>query len=349
MVLVGCFSKALKAGEYGQIDAIWRLQFGLALVPAAALLYWRLTMPEGRKFTQSTELNSFDNSASTSVSSLDAVAIEKEGAFAHATEKETNGHSNGGKMSEDERRISVVEAHAKPPDKILQRKAFFQYFSEWRHLKTLIGTASTWFLLDIAFYGTNLNQSVLLEDIGFSTGKNEYETLLKTAYGNLIIAAAGYVPGYFFTIGFIEILGRKPIQIGGFLITSLMFGCIAGDYGMSTAGKFVCFTFAQFFFNFGPNATTFIIPGEVYPSRVRGLAHGFSAACGKLGAILAGVLFNWLSSEKIGVANTLWIFFACNLLGAIMTILFVPETKGVDSDAIDFEECQEKATRAAAR
>jgi len=59
----------------------------------------------------------------------------------------------------------------------------------------------------------------------------------------LIIAAAGYVPGYFFTIAFIEIIGRKPIQIGGFIITALMFAIIAGDYtGLGVGGKFACFT-----------------------------------------------------------------------------------------------------------
>ncbi len=74
---------------------------------------------------------------------------------------------------------------------------------------------------------------------------------------------------------------------------------------------------------------------------MRGFAHGISAATGKLGAILSGVLFNYLSSEKIGVANVLWIFFACNLLGAVATFFLVPETRGVDADAKDFEECQE--------
>lgn len=79
---------------------------------------------------------------------------------------------------------------------------------------------------------------------------------------------------------------------------------------------------------------------------MRGFAHGVSAATGKLGAILSGVLFNYLSSPgHIGVANTLWIFFACNLAGAIITVLFVPETKGVDADALDYKECQDKVAR----
>jgi len=103
-------------------------------------------------------------------------------------------------------------------------------------------------------------------------------------------------------------------------------------------------TVQQLFFNFGPNATTFIVPGEIFPSRVRGFAHGVSAATGKVGAILSGVLFNYLSSSAIGVANTLWIFFACELLGAIVTFFLVPETRGIDADVLDYEECQQKVS-----
>jgi MFS transporter, PHS family, inorganic phosphate transporter len=48
---------------------------------------------------------------------------------------------------------------------------------------------------------------------------------------------------------------------------------------------------ANFFQNFGPNVTTFVIPGEVFPTRYRATGHGFSAACGKLGAIVAQIIF----------------------------------------------------------
>lgn len=95
----------------------------------------------------------------------------------------------------------------------------------------------------------------------------------------------------------------------------------------------------QFFFNFGPNATTFIVPAEAFPSRVRGFAHGVSAATGKLGAILAALLFNYLSQDsQIGLRNVLWIFFACCILGAGLTWWLVPETRWKDADASDYEE-----------
>lgn len=255
---------------------------------------------------------------------------------------------------------SDLENLATPQSRRAQFNTFFVYFSEWRHLKTLIGTASTWFLLDVAFCGTNLNQSVLLIDVRFSTGKTHYDVLMRNAIGNLIIAIAGYVPGYFSTIGLVEKMGRKWIQIQGFLMCALMFAILAGGYNhLSTAGKFVCFAIAQvslrfdpvllyinitqFFFNFGPNATTFIIPAEVYPSRVRSFAHGLSAAVGKLGAILSALLFNYLAGPKvIGLANVLWIFFACNILGSIITWFLIPETKDRDADVIDFMEWQER-------
>jgi MFS transporter, PHS family, inorganic phosphate transporter len=48
---------------------------------------------------------------------------------------------------------------------------------------------------------------------------------------------------------------------------------------------------ANFFQNFGPNTTTFVIPGEVFPTRYRSTAHGISAASGKLGAVIAQVGF----------------------------------------------------------
>jgi len=63
---------------------------------------------------------------------------------------------------------------------------------------------------------------------------------------------------------------------------------------------------------------------------------------------LSGVLFNYLNT-KIGTANVLWIFFACNILGAIATWFLVPESRGVDADAVDYAEVQEAVALKAAQ
>ena len=43
---------------------------------------------------------------------------------------------------------------------------------------------------DIAYYGINLNQSVVLTRIGYAKGATPWETLYKTAIGNIIVQAA---------------------------------------------------------------------------------------------------------------------------------------------------------------
>ncbi|KAF6217433.1 hypothetical protein HO133_006903 [Letharia lupina] len=168
---------------------------------------------------------------------------------------------------------------------------------------------SSWFLLDVAFYGVNLNQSVILTEFGVSQGANEYDVLKRIAIGNSMIAIAGYVPGYLFTIFFVEVekLGRRWIKIQGFLIVVFLFAVNAGDYKhLGIGGKIFCLGIV--FFIFGPSAATFIIPAEVFPVRVRAFGHGISAATGKLGAILSALLFNYLSGPTgIGLSSVLWI------------------------------------------
>lgn len=335
LILLACFSKGLNGeGNYAQLDAVWRLQIGLAIIPALATLWPRLTMPEGKKYLESRELSI--PKRPESVNSRFTVNSRRSRRSRQRESLELI-VSDGRGLQEE---IDAARADIEAQGRRARLDVFFVYFSEWRHLKTLLGTMSCWFLLDVAFYGVNLNQSVILTEIGFSKGANEYDTLKRNAIGNLIIAIAGYVPGYFFTIFFIESLGRRWIQIQGFLIVALMFAIIAGDYKhMGTGGKFVCLAIAQFFFNFGPNATTFIVPAEVFPTRVRGFGHGVSAATGKLGAILSALLFNYLSGPTIiGLPNVLWIFFACNVLGAIITYFLIPETKWKDADVADYEE-----------
>ena len=70
----------------------------------------------------------------------------------------------------------------------------------------------------------------------------------------------------------------------------------------SSRGAFVfLYCLANFFQNFGPNTTTFIVPGEAFPTRYRSTAHGISAASGKLGAVISQVGFAQMAN--IGGTN----------------------------------------------
>ena len=63
---------------------------------------------------------------------------------------------------------------------------------------------------------------MVLQQIGFD-GKSgsPWERLFKIGIGNLIVTALGFVPGYYASVFSIEFLGRKWIQIQGFLMAAL--------------------------------------------------------------------------------------------------------------------------------
>ncbi len=238
LILLACFANALSGeGNYAQLDAVWRLQIGLALIPALATLWPRLTMPEGKKLLESRELSL--PKRPESVNSRFTATSRKSRQRESLELIVSDGHG----LQEE---IDAARAEIDAQGRRASLDVFFVYFGEWRYLKTLLGTMLCWFLLDVAFYGVSLNQSVILTEIGFSKGANEYDVLKRNAIGNLIIAIAGYVPGYFFTIFFIEKIGRRWIQIQGFLIVALMFAIIASDHKhLGTCGKVVCLAIAQ--------------------------------------------------------------------------------------------------------
>ena len=171
-------------------------------------------MPEGKKYLESRELSRSPRPNSVN-STRSRSTVNSRRNRGKSLEAELIASDGRGLQEE----IDAARAEIDAQGKRARFDVFLVYFREWRHLKTLLGTASTWFLLDVAFYGTNLNQSAILREIGYSSGKNEFDMLQRNAVGNVIIAVAGYVPGYFVTIYFIEKLGRRWIQIQGFLIT----------------------------------------------------------------------------------------------------------------------------------
>ncbi|KAJ3817782.1 phosphate transporter [Lentinula raphanica] len=344
VIVLACYKHVMNdEGETSKADGVWRIVVALSLIPAFATLYQRLTMPESKRFTEARRM------AENQEADLEKeIRVLKD--VGNRTEGITASSSRSGSEIEKEDRSperASTEEVSESPEAIATKKdkaqigEFIAYFSEWRHARVLLGTCICWFLLDIAFYGINLNQNVVLTQIGFAgkTG-SDWEKLFKVSTGNLIVTALGFVPGYYATVLTIEKLGRKWIQIQGFLLAALFLGILAGKFNtLSHAAFIVNFAFLQFFFNFGANATTYCYPAEVFPTRFRAFAHGISAASGKAGAIISALAFNALS-EDIGTPAVLWIFFGCCIAGAFFTLL-LPEVKGRDPDLVLAQEIRE--------
>ncbi|KAI0509274.1 major facilitator superfamily domain-containing protein [Xylaria bambusicola] len=215
----------------------------------------------------------------------------------------------------------------------------YGYFSQWKNGKVLIGTTLSWFFLDFAFYGLGLNNQVILSAIGYADGNSLHAILHNSAVGTIILIVAGSLPGYWTSIFLIDTIGRKPLQILGFSILTIIFSVLGFCYYQLNKGSLLAlYVVANYFFNFGPNTTTFIIPGECYPTRYRSTGHGISAAMGKVGAILAQVISIPLLKKgapptckgtqcQPWIDKLMQIFALFMLLGLIVSFL-VPETKG---------------------
>jgi len=294
------------------LDKSWRIIYGFGAVPACGALYFRLTIPETIRYTLDIERNE-------KIAAADAI-------------KYTSGKYGSAKKGDegyDPAAQIVVEATPNGPPSASFRD-FINHFGQWKNGKVLLGTAGSWFTLDIAFYGLGLNTSIILGAIGYAGGGNIYQKLYNLGVGNLILSCAGLIPGYWVSVATIDTIGRKPIQLMGFIVLTILFSIIGfGYHVIPTGGLFALYCLCNFFQNFGPNTTTFIVPGEVFPTRYRSTAHGISAGSGKIGAIVAQVLAGALKNKGGTNAwiNHLMEIFALFMLIGIGTTLLIPETK----------------------
>jgi len=193
----------------------------------------------------------------------------------------------------------------------------------------LLATAGTWFCNDVFFYGNKLFQSQFIKviDPQSSASGNVMQGWLWNLV-NVGVSLCGYYLASFLIDN--KLYGRFWMQLVGFIMCFVMFVVPAYHYEyyshIGGIKAFQAMYFLSSFFNqFGPNSVTFLIAAEVFPTPVRATAHGFSAAWGKLGALLAAVLYNYFSTlEKFHFVP--WF----GLVGAALTAVFMPDTTGLD-------------------
>ncbi|KAK8682194.1 hypothetical protein V6N13_054588 [Hibiscus sabdariffa] len=276
-----------------QADYVWRIIVMFGAVPALLTYYWRMKMPETARYTALIAKNA--KQAAADMSKVLQVDLESE------------------------------------PEKLEQNKGNdFRLFSTRffrRHGLHLLGTMSTWFLLDVAFYSQNLFQKDIFSAIGWipkANSMNAIEEVYKIGRAQTLIALCSTVPGYWFTVALIDKVGRFKIQLMGFFFMTVFMFALAIPYHHWTL----------------PDRIRF--PAEIFPARLRSTCHGISAASGKAGAMVGAFGFLY-AADAIGVKKSLIILGFSNLLGLLFTFL-VPESKGKSLEEISGESHQENGT-----
>ncbi|GLJ22734.1 hypothetical protein SUGI_0428350 [Cryptomeria japonica] len=255
-----------------QQDLVWRIILMFGAFPAGLTCYWRLKIPETARYTALVTRNG--RQAVLDMSRVLHLEIE-----------------------EDEESVSSIETPQ--PRFGLFSRDFMKY-----HGLQLLGTASSWFFVDLAFYSSSLFQTDIYQDMRGLIPcyqKNPVREVFYSARAQVVIFAMGTLPAYLCTIFLIDRIGLLRIQFVGFFVMSAFLFALSIPYDQWVSahklhiGFLVIYSLTFFFVNFGPNTTTFIVPAELFPAQLRSTCHGISAAAGKAGAVFPGTVIGMLA------------------------------------------------------
>jgi MFS transporter, putative metabolite transport protein len=222
------------------------------------------------------------------------------------------------------------------------KASFAALFTKTNRRATILASVP-WFLQDLGTYGIGIfTPTILAAAVG---ANSDHARSVADLIANDIVAAKGaalittlLIVGIAFAIFLADTVGRIVLQVFGF------FGCAVGLFiaslsahfagGTQTLLIFTGFMLFNFMTNLGPNAQTYLLAGEVFPTTIRGKGAGFAAAFAKIGAVATAFLFPILLTA-IGTAALLYGLIVVNIVGAWVTWQYRIETTGVSLDAFE--------------
>lgn len=196
--------------------------------------------------------------------------------------------------------------------------------------RTLLASVP-WFLQDIATYGIGIFTPTIVAALAYSGEMDLITKEMNAAKGSAFVDLF-LIVGFWVAVALVDRLGRIPLQILGFLgmgvglwILSLS-GQTAGgtaNFGLLFGG----FALFNLMMNAGPNSTTFLLSGEVFPTSIRSSGAGFAAGFAKAGAVL-GTFILPILQHSIGVPLLLQGLAVMCAIAGFLTYLFRVETRG---------------------
>jgi MFS family permease len=222
------------------------------------------------------------------------------------------------------------------------KQTYASLFNKVNRRATILASVP-WFLQDLGTYGIGIfTPTILAAAVG---ANSDHARSIADLIANDITAAKGaalitslLIVGIIFAVALADVVGRIALQILGF------FGCAAGLFlaslssnfsgGTQTLLIFAGFMLFNFMTNLGPNAQTYLLAGEVFPTAIRGKGAGFAAAFAKIGAVATAFLFPILL-VGIGTTALLYGLIVVSILGAAVTWIYRIETTGLNLDRLE--------------
>ncbi|ROV92741.1 hypothetical protein VMCG_09037 [Cytospora schulzeri] len=318
------------------IDIVWRIVIGMGGVIALAAVGLRFIIPESPRYYS---------------------GIQKDLRKAALAVKQA-----GGKPDDLRSELSVSSGahHSFSREENLTpwTSGAYKYLKQggWR---ALAGMSSIWFLLDVCFYGNNLDSPTTLNALWLSSSVYNAEgpvvngtvaiwnatgiepvwnsdpgwpnatiqqTLTENSVRSLLLSSIASLAGSIVAVPVIHFANRKRLLIVTSLALTLLFiatgTSVVKMYGTPDhVVGMVFFALTQFMFNLGPNTLTFILPAEIFPTIFRGTFYGISAASGKLGAIIIRAIVAKAGTNQTALTAYLFVFSVIMLILALIAVL----------------------------
>jgi MFS transporter, putative metabolite transport protein len=212
-------------------------------------------------------------------------------------------------------------------------------FSTKSHRRATFLASIPWFLQDLSTYGIGIFTPVILAATIGSAGKitsvGDLVTKVELSAKGTALLDVLLVVGIIAAILLCERAGRIRLQIIGFIGCAVGLGLAAISTNLTGSSEMVLlfagFMLFNFMTNMGPNAQTYLLAGEVFPTHIRGYGAGFAASFAKIGAVATAFLFPFLLKD-IGTEALLIALIVSSLLGALVTWIFRIETRGALED-----------------
>ncbi|KAL9062915.1 MAG: hypothetical protein Q9157_008543 [Trypethelium eluteriae] len=351
------------------VDQIWRWVFGLSLLPALVTAIMRFTIPESPRYTldvlndplkaskETDRLKGF--TPGSEVFSQSDTAVNSRCLESNEEEIVTNGGNSDG---------PVEDGDAKG----LTMRQYFWIEGNWRYL---FATSAIWLLMDFSTYFLGVNETQQLSKFWYgptvlvkspSTWDSNtvdpkvsiFSVLIENSVHLLVIESITSNTGSILLVLFISRLNRKLLAWATFLATGILL-IVTGASLLATIGSqswgvsIALYSLCKFADAFGPSPLTFLLPAEIFPTTYRASCHGISAASGKVGALLASVLLEYITfgrgSKKIteSASPTAWlgyvlIVFAIPMfIGAGIGWLYIPELQHPSGESKTLEQLAE--------
>ncbi len=304
-------------------DLVWRLLLGFGAIPALATFWLRRQIAETPRFAAAQG----DTSGVSRAVGM-ATNQKQQGQNGESAENAAQGDKSDSLRPQD-----AASSQDKKSEDAPQKTSWRELFTTRHFLIWLLGSAGTWFLLDIAYYGTTVSTPIVIKLFSPKT------TLTTNLLYTLLIFVVAALPGYIVAAFTIDRIGRKPIQLIGFAMMALSFGALFIFPGWTkiAAAFLICYGLAYFFTEFGPNITTFLYPAEIFPVTVRSTAHGLSAGLGKFGAFIGAFIFPlMLKSNSFKLPGAMGVAAAICVVGFLLTFV-LPEPKQKSLETIEQE------------